>query len=48
MGDNRHNAMDSRYLGLIPEYQIVGKAIFIYYSNTEGRTGKNLETKSLY
>ena len=32
MGDNRKNSIDSRYFGFVPKEWIIGKAIFIYWS----------------
>ena len=31
MGDNSDESSDSRYFGYVPEAEVVGKAIFIYY-----------------
>ena len=31
MGDNSDQSSDSRYFGFVPEEEVVGKAIFIYY-----------------
>jgi signal peptidase I len=35
MGDNRHNSLDSRYWGYVPEDHIVGKPVFVWMSKGE-------------
>lgn len=35
MGDNRHNSLDSRYWGFVPQDHIVGKPVFVWMSRGE-------------
>ena len=42
MGDNRHNAADSRLKGPVPDYQIKGTARYIFWSDEKSRIGEKL------
>lgn len=32
LGDNRHNSMDSRYWGFVPDKNLIGEALMVYWS----------------
>ncbi|GAL85447.1 signal peptidase I [Sporocytophaga myxococcoides] len=42
MGDNRHNSLDSRYWGLLPEKLVKGKAMYLYWSKALDRIGQRV------
>lgn len=43
IGDNRPNSLDSRYFGSVPEENIKGKPLYIYFSDSFDRIGINLQ-----
>jgi signal peptidase I len=43
MGDSRHNSLDSRYWGFVPEKFIIGKALYLYWSGDFGRVGQSIK-----
>lgn len=43
MGDNRHNSLDSRYWGLLPQGLVIGKVMYLYWGRTSERIGKKVE-----
>ena len=48
MGDNRHNSLDSRYWGFVPEDHIVGKPIMIWLSVNPETVGPKIRWNRMF
>jgi signal peptidase I len=46
MGDNRDNSLDSRFWGTVPRDEIVGRAMFVYWSIDRSGSDGNILTKT--
>jgi len=48
MGDNRHNSLDSRYWGFVPEDHVVGRPAIVWWStDSNGRFPNNVRWRRL-
>lgn len=49
MGDNRHNSLDSRYWGFVPEDHVVGKPALIWFSSDRNKSfPKNIRWRRFF
>ena len=49
IGDNRHNSLDSRYWGFVPESHIVGTPSVIWFSKNQFKSfPKNIRWKRIF
>ena len=49
MGDNRHNSLDSRYWGFVPESHVVGSPVMIWFSNSDYKSfPSNIRWKRIF
>ncbi len=49
LGDNRHNSLDSRYWGFVPESHVVGSPSLVWFSKSQNKTfPKNIRWKRIF
>ena len=48
MGDNRHNSLDSRYWGFVPEDHIVGRPAIVWLSTSKEKFPKNIRWRRFF
>ena len=48
MGDNRHESLDSRFWGFVPEDHIVGQASFVRFSDDPDPSGEGVRWNRIF